>query len=502
MRFFRKTPPAPLRAGTLMHLSSLPSAGGVGTMGEAAYRFVDFLAASGLTVWQMLPVGPAGYGESPYQSFSAFAGDALLIDLPDLVARGLLRAQDVPEGGAMERDALRRAKDAALRASWRYSHEKVHAQVRAYARRHAWLNDWALFAALKARYGGIAWQEWPEEALVRRDRRALAAAKKDMKDETDYYRYVQWLFSLQWEKLRAYAHAHGVLLFGDMPIYASADSADCWANRSIFQLDGDGRSTHVAGVPPDYFSEDGQRWGNPLYNWKELKRTRYGWWVARMRAMAERFDWTRIDHFIGFANYYAIPAASPTARVGEWRIGPGRPLFRRIERAVPGLSIIAEDLGEVGPRVQELLRACGYPGMRVMQFGYDGGEDNPHLPENYIRNCVAYTGTHDNDTLRGYLATAGETTLSNLRAHFPGAQDLAGAMLEALFQSKAGTVIAPMQDFLGLGGEARMNVPGTVGGANWLWRMAPDAPLAALVPRIRALCCQSGRTVERSEEKK
>lgn len=499
MRLFFKEKRMPRRAGTLMHITSLPSEGGVGTLGEAAYRFVDFLHESGQSLWQMLPVGPTGFGGSPYQSASAFAGDPLLIDLPELVERKLLDAQEIPRTEGLHGDALRAAKEQALRASYARCGEQARAQVEAFAAGHPWLTDWALFSALKARYENAPWQQWPAE-YARRDPAALARLKKEAAQEIEYHAYVQWLFARQWTRLKRYAQERGVQFIGDMPIYASDDSADCWAHPELFQLDEKGRPTHVAGVPPDCFSEDGQRWGNPLYNWPAMKAERYAWWVARMRQTAERFDIVRIDHFIGFANYYSIPAELPTARVGEWIKGPGRPLFARIEKELPGLQIIAEDLGVMSPRVKRLIRRCGYPGMRVLVFAFGSGDANPNLPEHYVENSVVYTGTHDNDTLAGTLAGADEAMAADIARRFAGADDLPGAMIGALLQSRADTAIVPMQDWLRLGSEARMNMPGTVGDFNWTWRMAPDAPTAEIAPRIRSEIEKAGRLAK--EEKR
>ena len=492
---FSKKKALPRRAGTLMHITSLPSEGGVGTLGAAAYRFVDFLHASGQTVWQMLPVGPAGFGGSPYQSASAFAGDPLLIDLDELVQREMLCTEELPHDAGLRGDALREAKERALRVSYARCGEKARAQVEAFAAGHPWLEDWTLFSALKARYQGAAWQDWPEK-YARRSPAALARLKEEAAEETGYHAYVQWLFGRQWARLKRYANERGVKLFGDMPIYASEDSADCWAHPELFQLDEKGRPTHVAGVPPDYFSADGQRWGNPLYDWKALKKTRYGWWVERMRQNAERFDIVRIDHFIGFANYYSIPVTSPTARVGEWIKGPGRPLFAEIEKRTPGLSIVAEDLGVVSPRVRRLIRRCGYPGMHVLEFAFGGGDGNPNNPAEYEENSVVYTGTHDNDTLCGFLEHADENTLADVRRHYPGAADLPGALIGSLMESRAYMAIVPMQDWLRLGGDARMNTPGTVGDFNWTWRMDADADLAALAPQIRARLEKTGRLIK------
>ena len=464
-------------SGMLLHITSLPQAGGVGTLGQAAYDFVDFLHRSGMTIWQVLPVGPTGYGESPYQSASTFAGNPLLIDLAMLERQGLLPAgafRPLPDSDQVDFDAVRIQKEALLRQAFLARGSAFDAQ--SFVLDHPWAADYALFMALKHHFGEKSWMEWPDDVRLRRPE-ALAYWRQELRGEAAYHIFVQQIFYQQWHALRKYANGQGVKLFGDMPIYVAGDSADAWANPGIFQFDADRRPVKVAGVPPDYFSADGQLWGNPLYDWKALRRRKYDWWLSRLKAMGALYDMVRVDHFIGFANYYAIPAGARTARTGKWEKGPGRRFFRRVRRDAPEVRIIAEDLGEVNARVRRLLRFCGFPGMKVLVFAFGGGEENPHLPAHHEKNCIVYTGTHDNNTVLGWWQDADEGTRAHARRtlHMREGEDVAGKMIAAAFASPAQTAIIPMQDFLRLGSEGRMNTPGTVGG-NWGWRMTAPAP--------------------------
>ena len=478
------------RSGILMHISSLPGGEGIGTLGQEAFAFADFLADAGMSVWQMLPVCPVGYGESPYQSPSAFAGNPLLISLETLRREGLLdcAAEELPGGEKADRvdyDAVRSAKEKLLRKAFEQSGARLGDEIDTFAAEHAWAEDYALFAALKQRFGGQSWTSWPDRALRMRSKAALAEAKEQLKDEIRFQLFVQTLFFRQWKALRTYANGKGLQLLGDMPIYVAEDSADTWTHPEIFQLDRNRKPKRVAGVPPDFFSEDGQMWGNPLYRWHRLRFMGYGWWVERMRAMAALFDIVRIDHFIGFGHYYSIPAGRPNARVGKWVNGPGRPLFRTLNRRLPGLQIVAEDLGEVNDRVRDLMAYTGYPGMRVAVYGLDG-EDNMHRPANYPENCVGYTGTHDNATVLGWALGLDEAHREKMFAwlHIRTVQEAPEALIRMVMASKAGTAVIAMQDALGLDNDARMNLPGTVGG-NWRWRMLPGAADADLAARLR-----------------
>ena len=477
-------------SGVLLHITSLPSRGGIGTLGQAAYDFIDFVKASGMTIWQMLPIGPTGYAESPYQSASTFAGNPLMIDFDMLEAEGILPAgsyeplEILPD---VDFEAVKAQKTALLRKAFEASRADLAEELAAFEQAHAWVRDYATFYAIKAHFGYISWMEWPDRDIRLRTPEAMEKYTKALADEIEYYIFEQYLFFDQWERLHDYARMNGIRLMGDMPIYVAEDSCDVWMNPDMFELDEDCKPIRIAGVPPDYFQADGQRWGNPLYAWKKHAETGYAWWIGRLKALGEMFDLLRIDHFIGFANYYAIPSEELTARNGKYELGPGRRLFTRIKKALPELNIVAEDLGVVSARVRKLLAYCGYPGMKVMQFAYDSDE-NPDLPEHHIPNCIVYTGTHDNNTTLGWWRDASEATRARARAKLgmpEDSEDILPYILKASFESVADTVIVPMQDWLGLGGEARMNYPGTVGG-NWQWRMQP-VDYAAVARRIRRL---------------
>ena len=415
-------------SGVLLHVTSLPSRGGVGALGQAAYDFIDFVKASGMTIWQMLPIGPTGYAESPYQSTSTYAGNPLMIDFDLLEAEGILPAgsyvplEILPQ---VDFEAVKAQKSALLRKAFKHSFAALSEELAAFEAAHPWVRDYGLFCAVKASFDSVSWMEWPDQDIRLRKPEAVAKYEKKLAGEIDYYIFEQYLFFDQWTRLHDYARANGIQLMGDMPIYVAEDSADVWLNPDMFELDEDCKPIRVAGVPPDYFQADGQRWGNPLYAWQKHADTKFAWWIGRLRALGELFDLLRIDHFIGFANYYAIPAEEPTARVGKYELGPGRKLFTRIKKALPELNIVAEDLGVVNARVR---KALGMP------------EDS---------------------------------------------EDILPYILKKTFASVGDTVIVPMQDWLGLGTEARMNFPGTVGG-NWLWRMQP-CDMDAVARKIRRL---------------
>ena len=468
-------------SGILMHISSLPSPGGIGSLGPEAYAFADFLQASGMRIWQVLPVGPTGYGESPYQSSSVFAGNPLLISCVRLREEGLLKYKDSEEfepsdPETVDYEAVRANKEMLLRRCYEQSRQPLTGQIGEFIRENPWVNDFALFTALKQRFGGVMWTKWPDADIRFRKPEAVRKYREELAHEIDYHIFCQYLFRRQWFDLKKYCNDRSLMLFGDMPIYVAEDSADTWTHPDIFQLDKNLVPKRVAGVPPDYFCEDGQLWGNPLYRWTYLRFCRkYDWWVERMKGMARLYDMVRIDHFIGFANYYSVKNGMPNARKGKWVVGPGKSLFRRLEQEVPGIKIIAEDLGCVNRRVQRLLQWCGYPGMKVLTFGFDSDESNPHFIGHYEKNTVAYTGTHDNDTTRGWAEKADPKALAfaEKTLGFSGAAEAPEAFIRALFKCPCDTVIIPMQDVLGLGASARMNYPGSTGG-NWLWRMKPD----------------------------
>jgi 4-alpha-glucanotransferase len=483
-------------SGVLLHPTSLPSPYGVGDFGSQAYRFVDWLASANCDVWQVLPLGPTGYGDSPYQSFSAFAGNPYLISPDELIADGLLTPADLDPlrelpASRVDFGELIPRKLTLLRSAFaRYQSQPEHLS-RAFdsfrAENAAWLEDYALFMALKESNGGEAWNSW-DAALRAREKSALEKARKELSEIVLRYEFYQFLFFRQWHKLRAYAHERAIQIVGDIPIFVAYDSADTWAHPELFFLDAQGNPTVVAGVPPDIFSPTGQLWGNPLYNWKAHKKENYAWWLARIRSSLEIFDVLRLDHFRGFAGYYEIPAGDPTAEHGKWVKGPGKDLLKAIQKDLGAkeLPIIAEDLGLVTPDVIELLEAFNLPGMKILQFAFSDPA-NPFLPHNYARHCVAYTGTHDNDTARGWFESAQpherEFALRYLRAD---GSDFAWDLIRSVWESVAELALAPMQDLLNLSNEARMNYPSRLGG-NWEWRMKADDLNDELAGKLREL---------------
>jgi len=472
-------------SGILLHISSLPGPGGIGSMGKEAYAFADFLKASGMSVWQVLPMGPTGYGESPYQSTSVFAGNPMLISIEKLAEEDLvtLEAGDVfvpSQEEKVEFDAMRQNKEMLLRRAFEQSEQKLADQIAAFARENVWAEDFALFTAVKRHFNSVMWTQWPDADIRLRKAEAVEKYRAMLDVEVRYHLFCQYIFFQQWFALKKYCNGLGISLFGDMPIYCAEDSADTWTNPQVFQLDENRISTNVAGVPPDCFSEDGQLWGNPLYDWNRLYFNKYGWWVDRMRSMSKMYDLVRVDHFIGFANYYSIPYGSKTAKAGEWIVGPGKKLFRQLKKEIPGLNVIAEDLGVQNQRVRDLLAFVGYPGMKVATFGFGGGDEddaNQHFPGNWSENYVAYTGTHDNDTTIGWLKTIDKKTIQSAKDYlgeFETPEEGVELFMKCVLDGPCETAMLPMQDILHLGGEARMNLPGSAGG-NWAWRMKPGA---------------------------
>ncbi|HEY6140070.1 MAG TPA: 4-alpha-glucanotransferase [Thermoanaerobaculia bacterium] len=471
-------------AGVLLHPTSLPGPGGIGDIGGAAIALLDWMRSAGLRIWQVLPLNPPGYGNSPYGCLSSYAGNPLLISLPSI---------DVPSSDHVDFDRASELKRAALRESFAQRGANASDEQRAFERDNAWLPDWALFAALKEQHGGRPWTEWPPE-LAFREKEAITRARRELADEIRFHKYVQWLFFTQWAEVRRAADARGIEIMGDVPIYVACDSADVWANRHLFQLDDRGAPTVVAGVPPDYFSETGQRWGNPLYRWDALRETRYRWWVSRIRAALRFADVVRMDHFRGFAAYWEIPAHEPTAMHGRWVPGPGKALFDAIRSALGGLPLVAEDLGFITPEVHELRKAIGIAGMRILQFAFQQPNSN-HLPHCYAHETVVYTGTHDNDTARGWYenATEAERAAAALYLGLTSADDAAWILIRTAFTSVAQTAIVPVQDILSLGSEARMNMPGAEKD-NWSWRLRPGALTEEHAGRLRRLAKASGRS--------
>ena len=480
-------------SGILLSITSLPSEYGIGTMGKAAYEFVDFLKKSGQSYWQMLPVGPTGYGNSPYQSYSSFAGNPYLIDLSILCEEGLLTQEEcrsyswgntparvnyyVIEANRLTllRQAFARGKDDPALHQFRQENA-------------GWIEDYALYMGIKNRMGLRPWSLWDED-IKRREPAAMDYWRQEVKEDIDFYCFIQYHFYKQWNALRNYAHENDIALIGDIPIYAAMDSADTWADGKVFMLNENCDPIDVAGCPPDAFSATGQLWGNPIYNWDYLKETDYDWWIRRLRHITNMFDVTRIDHFRGFAGYYAIPYGDQTAENGQWRTGPGMDFFNAVKRHLGQVNLIAEDLGYLTPDVIQLREDTGYPGMKVLQFAFDSREESDYLPHNYDHNCVVYTGTHDNDTTRSWFDTADPADVEHAKKYLDVCDKEKGAwaFIRCAMMSTANLCVIPMQDYLNLGGEARMNVPSTLGGINWQWRMVPGAASEELAARIREL---------------
>ena len=482
-------------SGILMPVSSLPGPYGIGCFGKKAEKFVDFLAAAGQKIWQILPLSPTGYGDSPYQSCSAFAGNPYFVDLEALEKEGLLTAADLKAESwgkdplEVDYGTLYVSRFAVLRkayAAWRSQCAGLHGCAYYYPddyyaftlANEDWLEDYALYMALKVANKMKNWVEW-DAPYRRRDKAALAAFAAANEEEIGFWKFLQYKFGAQWKAVKDYANAKGVKILGDIPIYVSADSVDAWVGGPLFELDGEGRFARVAGCPPDYFSADGQLWGNPLYDWAYHKKTGYAWWIQRVRHALGIYDLLRIDHFRGFDTYWAIPATSTTARTGKWENGPGMELFDALEAALGKLPIIAEDLGYLTPEVKAMLSASGYPGMKIMQFAFDSRESGNYLPHTYPRNSVVYTGTHDNVTTEGWRSNASAEDIAYACRYLRCTPEtLTEGMICACLASVSDTAIIPLADWLHLGSEARINTPSTQG-ANWQWRL--DTPLTSLL---------------------
>ncbi len=455
-----------------MHVSSLPNKRGIGSFGKSAYEFVDFLSDAGFALWQVLPLCPTSYGDSPYQSPSAIAGNPYFIDLDILIEEGLLKPAEAPEYelGDVDYAAVYFERYDTLKKAFRRFAKAPSEDYEKFKAENAfWLDDYAWFMALKEAHEMQAWYTWEPKYMHR------TASMTKFTRAAEFHKFLQYEFFRQWIKLKEYANAHGVKIVGDMPIYVAHDSVEVWSNPKQFLLNEDLTKKVVAGVPPDYFSADGQLWGNPIYDWEYMKNTDYEWWVMRMSMALKLYDVVRIDHFRAFADYYVIPADRTDARVGEWKPGPGMALFNVINRKLGSPEIIAEDLGELHDCVRELVRETGYPGMKIMQFSFDGNPYNDFYYTNYQPNCVAYPGTHDNDTTRGWFEALNDNDKALVRrtlGYYDG-DKVAEVITERLYSSAANTVIIPMQDILDLPTSARMNTPSTLGG-NWAWRSNPD----------------------------
>ena len=495
-------------SGILCPVSSLSSKYGIGCFSKEAYEFVDFLAESGQSYWQVLPFGPTGYGDSPYQSFSAFAGNPYFIDPETLVKDGLLHENEVRDfyfGSDPEHvdyGALYNSRFTMLELAFQRFLNNPDKEYEDFKARHAfWLEDYGLFMALKSANGGKAWTDWDDD-IKKRDPKALAAARLEYSETVEFYCFQQYEFFKQWAKLRKYANDLGVKIIGDIAFYTSADSADTWANPEIFLMDEDCLPTKVAGCPPDAFSADGQLWGNPIYNWKYLKKTKYEWWIRRIANTFELVDTLRVDHFRAFDEYYEIPYGDETARNGKWVKGPGLGLFREMKKQLGELHIIAEDLGYITPSVRKLLADSGFPGMKVLQFAFDSREESDYLPHNYEHNCVVYTGTHDNETTRGWIESIPDADRDFARRYigsiFTDYGQFTWDFIRTAQASVADLCIVPIQDYLVKDNRARINHPSTTG-TNWQWRMRPNELSKELSKSIFKMTKLYGRLPKKKE---
>lgn len=485
-------------AGILLSVSSLPSAYGIGCFSESAYRFVDWLQEAGQTYWQILPLGPTSYGDSPYQSFSTFAGNPYFIDLTSLIAEGLLTKEECEQadltGDSSKVDYGKQYVNRypLLRKAYARAALDQHEKFLKFCKENDWLEDYALFMAVKDQFHGISWNEWEDDIRLRKPE-ALKHYREMLWDEIRFYQFLQYQFYHQWKKLKSYANDRGIQIIGDIPIYVAFDSADAWASPELFQLDENNLPSAVAGCPPDGFSATGQLWGNPLYRWDYHKETGYQWWIRRMRHCFELYDVVRIDHFRGFDEYYSIPYGEPTAMHGHWEKGPGIDLFQAIEKALGKKDVIAEDLGFLTETSRKLVKDSGFPNMKVLEFAFDArdaGGAGEYLPYTYGENCVAYTGTHDNQTIRSWFRTITEEERKMVREYtcdfYTPDEEISWVLIGNIMRSKANLCIVPMQDYLGLDDRCRMNTPSTVG-ENWKWRMDQGALTEELKERIRTI---------------
>ena len=492
-------------SGVLMHITSLPGPYGVGTMGKSAFEFVDFLKKAGQHSWQILPLTPTGYGDSPYQSCSTFAGNHYLIDLQLLVEEGLLKAEEITPICWNDSETkvnfgyLYNHKLSVLRIAFERFEE--NGEFEAFCRENSsWLSDFALFMALKAQTGGKSWYEW-EDDLKFRNPDTIWKKRQELRGEIRFFCFVQYLFYRQWNALRAYAHENDIRIIGDVPIYVPLDSADVWSNPELFQLDEMLVPTAVAGCPPDAFSEDGQLWGNPLYRWDLMKQDDFSWWMRRLAAAGRIYDVVRMDHFRGFESYWSVPYGDKTAKNGHWVKGPDMDFVNAVKRQLPKLELIAEDLGFLTQAVLDLRDSSGYPGMKVLGFAFDSREPSEYLPHSYIPNTVCYTGTHDNMTTRQWFDTADAEAVAYAKEYMCIGKDESPVwgMIRTAFASVSDWCITPMQDFLELGAEGRMNFPGTMTDCNWTWRAKPGVITDALAERILALTKLYGRLAPSSK---
>ena len=487
-------------SGILLHISSLPSRYGIGTLGREAYAFADFLHAAGQTYWQLLPLGPTSYGDSPYQSFSTFAGNPYFIDL-DLLAedglleRSMLESIDWGEDSRyVDYGKIYENRFEVLKAAFRRGYPRDREAVEAFREKNAWLPNYALYMAVKKHFDMRSWLEWPGEDIRLRRPEAVERYGRELKEDIDFFTYLQYLFFQQWDALRSYIHSLGLKIIGDLPIYVAMDSADVWAEPEFFQLGADNMPVEVSGVPPDYFSADGQLWGNPLYDYERMRRDGFGWWIRRVEGAGRLFDIIRIDHFRGMESYWAVPYGETTAKNGRWRKGPGMDLVGVLTGWFHYLQFIAEDLGFLTPEVKKLLADSGLPGMKVLEFAFDVREPSNYLPHTYQRKCVCYVGTHDNETVMQWREQADRSDVTMARKYL-GLNEAEGfnwGMIRGGMSSIADTFVVQMQDCLGLGAEGRMNVPGKPDG-NWCWRLLPSEATPSLAKKLREYTRMYGR---------
>lgn len=495
-------------SGVLMPMTSLPSKYGIGTMGKCAYDFVDFLKEAGQSYWQLLPLGPTGYGDSPYSSFSTFAGNPYLIDLDFLIKDGLLKRSEVnkinwgDEADKVDYGRIYDSRFKVLRLAYGRGWDKLSDEVSAFRKDNPWVENYALYMAVKASFDMKSWTQWPDDDIRLRKAEAVEKYSRLLRDDIDFYIFIQYLFFDQWDKLRAYAHENGIQFIGDVPIYVALDSADVWSEPYFFMLDEDNLPTVVAGCPPDAFTPDGQLWGNPIYDWEKMKNDGYGWWIRRIDGARRLYDMVRIDHFRGLESYWAVPYGEKTAAGGQWMPGPGMGLVRVLSTWFgDGIKYIAEDLGYMTPQVKKLVAESGFPNMAVLEFAFDAHDESDYLPHRCGRNTVCYIGTHDNDTVLGWL---GETNKEDKKfaadyMHITDDEGWCWGMIRTGMSTSSDLFVAQMQDILELGGDCRMNTPGSAQG-NWRWRMLPGALTKKLAHKLKAYTATYRRLLPVKEE--
>lgn len=490
------------KSGILLPIASLPSKYGIGSFSKEAYQFVDTLRESGQKLWQILPLGPTGYGDSPYQSFSTFAGNPYFIDLEQLINEGLITEEECNSydwgnnNNYIEYEKIYLSRFKILRTAFERSNITENQEYRQYCMDNGWwLHDYALYMSIKDSFNGTSWIEWDTDIRLRNPE-AIRRFEEELKNDIEFYKYQQYLFTKQWNNLKSYANNNGIKIIGDIPIYVALDSADTWANPQLFQLNNECIPTVVAGCPPDGFSATGQLWGNPIYTWDYHKSTNYDWWVSRIAYSFRLYDVVRIDHFRGFDEYYSIPYGEENAINGKWNKGPGIDLFNVIKERLGNVDIIAEDLGFLTQSVKDLLNETGYPGMKIIQFAFDSREDSDYLPHNYNNNCIVYTGTHDNSTIQGWYRQVNdedkEMCINYMNNRYNQDQDKHWDFICLAMRSVANTCIIPVQDYLGLGDEARINTPSTLGN-NWVWRMDYNSFNKEIIEKIKTLTKLYGR---------